>query len=267
MVAAGYFLAVLMGLTLGLLGAGGSLLTVPILVYLFGVPPVTATGYSLVVVGAAAFVGAFRYSREGRVNLRAATIFSIPAMVTVLFTRRYLIPAIPDPLGAMPKDSAIMLFFAGLMVIVAFFMLRPQHATSRLDAPVAITPAHAALLVSGSAGVGLITGSVGAGGGFLIVPTLMTLFGLPVKEAIGTSLAVIAVNALMGFNGDLAAGIPLNWPLLIGFLAATLCGMAMGTRLGRRMDGARLKRIFGLFTLCIGLGILIRELLRLAMQP
>lgn len=258
MVIFGFTLAVMMGLTLGMIGAGGSILTVPILVYLLGVKPVVATGYSLLVVGCAALTGAVRYWRGGLVNLRAALMFAIPAMLTVLATRTYLVPGIPDPLGGVPKDMVIMVLFATLMIAAATFMLRPL-AVERERHP-EMTPGRAARLIAGSSGVGLLTGMVGAGGGFLIIPTLIALFGLPVKEAIGTSLAVIAINSLIGFQGDIAAGIPLDWPLLGLFLGLTLLGMWLGTTLGKRMKAEKLKQIFGIFTLLVGLAVLTHEL-------
>lgn len=254
----GYILAVLMGLTLGLIGAGGSILTVPILVYLMGVKPLVATGYSLLVVGGAALTGAIRYWRGGLVNIKAALMFAIPTMLTVLATRRFIVPAFPDPLVGIPKDVFIMLLFAALMILVAAFMLRPPKVNPNRSHE--LTQARIIKLVVGSSGVGLLTGSVGAGGGFLIIPTLIALFGLPVKEAIGTSLAVIAINSLVGFNGDLAAGITLDWPLIGTFLAVTLLGMWMGTTLGHRIEGEKLKKLFGVFTLLVGIAVLIEEL-------
>ena len=121
----GYMLAIVMGLTLGLIGAGGSILTVPILVYLLGVKPLVATGYSLLVVGSAALTGAISHWRNRTVNLRAALMFALPAMLTVLVTRRYIVPAIPDPIIGIPKDAFVMLMFAILMIMAALFMLRP----------------------------------------------------------------------------------------------------------------------------------------------
>jgi uncharacterized protein len=216
--AAGYALALVMGLTLGLIGAGGSILTVPILVYLLHVRPVTATGYSLLIVGSAALLGAARYWQRGKVNIKAALLFAAPSMLTVLATRALIVPAIPDPvfrLGAtvIPKDGFIMLLFAALMIAAAIFMLRPQTEASAKARE--LTPTRFLGLVGGSAGVGLLTGIVGAGGGFLIIPTLIVLFGLEMKQAIGTSLAVIAINSLVGFNGDLAAGVSMDWPLFL----------------------------------------------------
>lgn len=254
----GYALAVVMGLTLGLIGAGGSILTVPILVYLLGVKPLVATGYSLLVVGCAALAGAARYWRHGLVNMKAAVMFAVPAMLTVLVTRSVIVPAISDPVLGVQKDVFIMLLFAVLMMLAAGFMLRPFKPVAE-KAP-AMTWGRGIKLVSGSAGVGLFTGMVGAGGGFLIIPTLIALFGLPVKEAIGTSLAVIAINSLVGFNGDISAGIPLDWQLLGAFLGLTLLGMWLGTTLGRHMEGAKLKKLFGVFTLLVGAAVLAEEL-------
>ncbi len=247
-----------MGLTLGLIGAGGSILTVPILVYLLGVKPVVATGYSLLVVGCAAFMGALRYWRNGLVNIKAAAIFAVPAMLTVLATRRFIVPAIPDPLMGIPKDIFIMLLFASLMILAAVFMLQPMKITPPRSHT--LSAGRAIKLIAGSAGVGLLTGMVGAGGGFLIIPTLMALFSLPIKEAIGTSLAIIAINSLVGFQGDISAGIPLDWPLLGIFLGLTLLGMGLGTTLGKRMDGAKLKKLFGVFTLLVGFAVLTEEI-------
>jgi len=260
----GYMLAVVMGLTLGLIGAGGSILTVPIFVYLLGVKPVMATGYSLLIVGSAALMGTARYWQNSMVNLRAAAMFTVPAMLTVLATRTYIVPNIPDPIAGIPKDNILMLLFAVLMILSAMYMLSPakvkSNASHRLDV------SSATKLIFGSAGVGLLTGMVGAGGGFLIIPTLIALFGLQVKEAIGTSLAIIAINSLVGFTGDLSVGIQLDWALLGAFLALTLLGMWVGTTLATRMEGAKLKKLFGMFTLLIGIAVLAKELYTLFNQ-
>ena len=253
----GYILAIVMGLTLGLIGAGGSILTVPILVYLLGVKPVVATGYSLLVVGSAALTGAIRYRQYNLVNIRAALMFAAPAMLTVLTTRRYIVPNIPDPIFGIDKDIFIMLLFAALMIVVAFFMLQPPKIKAETHPKMDFC--RIVKLILGSSGVGLLTGMVGAGGGFLIIPALIALFGLHMKEAIGTSLAVIAINSLIGFNGDVVAGIPPDWHLLVIFLGLTLLGMWVGTTLGKTMEGEKLKKIFGIFTLLIGLVILTEE--------
>lgn len=258
MVIIGYALAVLMGLTLGLIGAGGSILTVPILVYMLGVKPVVATGYSLLVVGSAALTGATRYWHNKLVNIRAAITFAAPAMLTVLATRRYIVPGIPDPVFGIPKDVFIMLLFSVLMIVVAVFMLRPLKVKSGMRQEMDF--GRVVKLILGSLCVGFLTGMVGAGGGFLIIPVLIALFGLHMKEAIGTSLAVIAINSLVGFNGDIAAGITLDWHLLGIFFGLTLLGMWIGTTLGKTMEGEKLQKIFGVFTLLIGFAVMAEEI-------
>ncbi len=258
MVILGYMLAVIMGLTLGLIGAGGSILTVPILVYLLSVKPVLATGYSLVIVGSAALTGAIRYWRNDLVNIKVALLFAAPAMLTVLATRTFIVPAVPDPIAGIPKDIFVMLLFAALMILAATFMLHPLKMKPNRSQ--ALNAGRVFKLVIGSAGVGLLTGMVGAGGGFLIIPTLIALFGLPMKEAIGTSLAIIAINSLVGFKGDIAAGIPLDWQLLGTFLGLTLLGMWLGTSLGKRIEGEKLKKLFGVFTFLIAIAVVAEEL-------
>jgi len=257
MLALGYVLAIMMGLTLGLIGAGGSILTVPILVYLLGVKPVLATSYSLLVVGSAALTGAIRYWHHKLVNIRAVLMFAAPAMLTVLATRTYIVPNFPDQVFGIAKDIFIMLLFAVLIVVVSVFMLFPLKIKPHKNHD--ITFIRALKLVVGSSGIGLLTGMIGAGGGFLIIPALIAFFGLHMKEAIGTSLAVIAINSLIGFKGDVAAGIMFDWHLLGIFLGLTLLGMWVGTTLNRTMDGEKLKYIFGVFTLIVGLMVLAKE--------
>jgi uncharacterized membrane protein YfcA len=257
MILIGYLLGALMGLTLGLIGAGGSILTVPILVYLLSVKPVVATGYSLLVVGSAASAGAIRYWQNDLVNLRAMVLFAVPAMLMVLVTRTYIFPSIPEHFLGISKDTFVMLLFASLMICAAIFMLITVRAKKTHSHP--LKPQRVAELVIGSAGVGLLTGMVGAGGGFLIIPTLIALFGLETKEAIGTSLSIIAINSLVGFNGDLRAGIPLDFPLLATFLGLTLFGMWLGTRLSKQIHGDDLRKIFGMFTLVIGLMVIAEQ--------
>lgn len=256
----GYCLALVMGVTLGLIGAGGSILTVPILVYFLHVPPVVATGYSLFIVGCAALIGAWRYHRRGLVNFRAAIIFMIPAMFCVFFTRNSIVPMLPEtmPFAGMliSKNVFIMLMFALLMLLAAVFMLRPV-ASADTSVPPKMNFIRLVKLVIGSAGIGLLTGFVGAGGGFLIIPTLIGLFGLAVKEAVGTSLAIIAVNSLVGFNGDIAHGIPMDWALLGLFLLLTTAGMLLGTSYAKKIDSKHLRKLFGWFVLAVGCAVLL----------
>ena len=258
MIIFGYILAVLMGTTLGLIGAGGSILTVPILVYFFKIPPLLATAYSLLIVGITALIGALSYFRKNLVDIRSALIFMVPAMISVLITRAFIIPNLPEELINIPKEIFIMLFFASLMSTAAFLMLRPQiFSTTKPTKKIKFTFSK---LMLGSSAIGLLTGMVGAGGGFLIIPALVMLFGLSMKQSIGTSLAIIATNSLIGFSGDLSLGIKINWSVLTLFIALTSLGMIFGIWLGKNLDGQKLKKVFSLFILMVAIAIFIQEI-------
>ena len=262
----GYFAAIFIGLTLGIMGGGGSILTVPVLVYLMGVSPVLSTAYSLFVVGSTSVVGASGYFREGLVSLKTAVVFLVPSLLAVFLVRKVLMPAIPHRLftvGSLvfTKDLLVLVAFAVLMVGAATSMIRSKPATEVPEAE-GFTPAFNYPLILGiGLVVGLLTGFVGAGGGFLIIPALVLGARLPMKLAVGTSLAIIALNSLIGFTGDLSAGTPIAWPFLLGFLAFALGGIVLGTYLARFIPGARLKPAFGWFTLAMGTFILTKELL------
>ena len=258
----GYVAAVLMGLSLGILGGGGSILTVPTLVYLLGVSPVLSTAYSLFIVGSTSLVGAAGYFRRGLVALPTALVFLGPSVLAVFVTRRVLLPAIPPVLFAVSnfvftKDLLVLLTFAVLMVGAAASMIRG----SRAEAPTPPAAANYPLMLAIGAVVGLLTGFVGAGGGFLIIPALVLFARLPMPLAVGTSLAIMALNSLLGFAGDLSAGRFIDWPFLLGFLAFALAGIGLGTYLARFIPGARLRPAFGWFVLAMGTFILTRELL------
>jgi uncharacterized membrane protein YfcA len=260
----GYSLALIMGLILGLIGAGGSILTVPILVYLFQINPVTATSYSLLIVGSAASIAALQYWKKQQVNIQVALSFALPALSMMLFIRQLILPLIPHtlmfPKGYLiSKDTLALLFFASLMITAGTIMLLP-----RKDKP--IDPHKSRLKnnihrILGSGCVGILTGFAGAGGGFLIIPALIRLFNLDIKTAIGTSLTIIAINTLIGFSADLMVlEWSFNWPLLSLFLSLTFIGMFLGTRLNEILDGYQVKIIFGLTTLLLGLFILTQEI-------
>jgi uncharacterized protein len=264
LVSIGFFLAVIMGLILGFIGSGGSMLTVPILVYLFGLKPFIATGYSLLVVGSTAAVGTFSYWRRGLIRARDTFVFVLPSTVMILLTRRFIVPSLPDPVLrinntlVLSKGAFIMLVFAALMLLAGWLMLKPVKVRQADDA-VYNPGAHPIKLILGSGVVGLLAGLVGAGGGFLIIPVLITWFNLSMKEAIGTSLAVIMVNSLMGFQGDLMAGIDIDWHLLGPFLGLAVLGMFLGIRFNQHVDGLALKRLFGWFMLLLAGTILLAE--------
>ncbi|AIZ63576.1 permease [Hymenobacter sp. DG25B] len=262
----GYFAAIFIGLSLGIMGGGGSILTVPVLVYLMGVSPVLSTAYSLFVVGSTSVVGASGYFRKGLVSVPTALVFLATSLAAVFITRKLVMPAIPHELFTVghvvfTKDLLVLVAFAVLMVVAAVSMIRNQQAEEILtdDLHHKHTINYPLILTVGAI-VGLLTGFVGAGGGFLIIPALVLFARLPMKKAVGTSLVIIAINSLIGFTGDLSAGTAIDWMFLGGFLAFAVAGIVLGTYLARFIPGAKLKPAFGWFTLAMGTFILLREL-------
>ncbi len=258
---AGYVASVLIGLSLGLIGGGGSILTVPVLVYLLGISPILSTAYSLFVVGAASLIGSVNFMRKGLVHYRAATIFAIPAFIAVFLTRKFLVPAIPDTLFTiggftLTKDIGIMVFFALIMLAAAVSMIKDNGKPQDTNGEIRF---NFPLIALEGAVVGTLTGIVGAGGGFLIIPALVLLAKLPMKMAVGTSLLIIAAKSLIGFLGDIGNQ-PIQWPFLLIFTALSVVGIFLGSYLSKKISGARLKTGFGWFVLVMGVYIIINEL-------
>ncbi len=256
----GYIGALFIGIVLGLIGGGGSILTVPVLVYLLFVNPITATAYSLFVVGVSALVGAISNIKKGLVDFKTALVFSIPAFIAVYITRRYLVPAIPDSLFVVndfevTKNIGIMVFFAIIMLAASISMIR--NKTPDPDAHTIVTYNYPLILVEGFV-VGILTGIVGAGGGFLIIPALVLLAKLPMKKAVATSLLIIAVKSLIGFIGDIET-LDIEWNFLLLFTGISVVGMFVGIWLNRFIDGKKLKNGFGWFVLIMAIYIIIKE--------
>lgn len=262
--AAGYGCALLMGMVLGLIGSGGSILTVPILVYLFGIDAVTATGLSLFVVGITAAVGAASHHRLGNIEWPAVLAFGISSILSVLITRRWIMPALPDPIlhaGGLvvSKETAILVLFAVLMLVVAWSMIgRPPDIVIRRRADGSFN--YPPLLLAGVV-VGLLTGLLGAGGGFMIIPALVLLAGLPVRKAVGSSLVIIACNAMIGFVGDPHAHLADHGRLLLVVTLLAIAGIHIGSRLSQRVSNAHLRPAFGVVVLAMGISILVRSLI------
>lgn len=257
----GYVGALLIGLVLGLIGGGGSILTVPILVYALSFNPVMATAYSLFVVGATSLVGAVKNMMKGMVDIKTAIIFAIPAFIAVYLTRAFLIPAIPEELfqvrGLMvTKNLAIMLFFAIIMLLASVSMIREKRKET--DEKTEITYNYPLIIVEGFV-VGAITGIVGAGGGFLIIPALVLFAKLPMKKAVATSLLIIAIKSLIGFLGDVQT-YDIDWQFLLIFTAISIVGIFIGVWLNKFIDGKKLKKAFGWFVLLMGIYIIYKEL-------
>lgn len=259
----GYLGAVIIGITLGLIGGGGSILTVPVMVYLMGIEPVLATAYSLFIVGATSAVGAVNYARNQLLEYRTAIVFAIPSFTAVYLTRYFIVPAIPDPLFTlsgfeMGKSLFIMLLFAVIMLAAAFSMIRKKKGGVSEDAQAEPKFNYPMILLEGAV-VGLLTGLVGAGGGFLIIPALVLLAKLPMKLAVGTSLVIIAAKSLIGFLGDLGQQ-QIDWVFLLIFTALSIVGIFIGTALTRYIPGEKLKEGFGYFVLIMAFYILYAEL-------
>ncbi|MDM7923354.1 MAG: sulfite exporter TauE/SafE family protein [Pyrinomonadaceae bacterium] len=259
-----YIFAAAIGISLGLIGAGGSILTVPVLVYLAGVDPVLATAYSLFVVGTTAFVGGIQNAFRKLVDLKTGILFGIPSIAAVYVTRAWIMPAIPGEFGIggmlVSKGTALLLLFAGLMVATSVSMIRGGRPAADLEEVGShVHSHHFGLVLLEGVGVGVLTGLVGAGGGFLIIPALVLLAGLEMKTAVGTSLFIIAMKSLIGFTGDLSAGVLVDWPFLLIFTASSVAGIFAGSHLTKFVDGYKLKKAFGWFVLVMGIYMIVRE--------
>lgn len=259
----GYVLASLVGISLGLIGSGGSILTVPILVYIMGVNPVLATAYSLFIVGSTALVGAVQSAIQKRVDFKTVLIFGLPSIAAVYATRMWLMPLIPKELFSIAtfiitKPIALMILFAAVMILASVSMIRPGKK-KEMDENTPMIYNYPMILLEGAI-VGILTGLVGAGGGFLIIPALVLLARMPMKLAVGTSLFIIAAKSLIGFIGDLQGSEVIDWHLLIGFTASAVVGIFIGIILAKRIPGEKLKKAFGWFVLVMGIYIIVKEI-------
>ena len=262
MLVLGFIGALLMGLVLGLIGGGGSILTVPIMVYFLDVNPILATAYSLFIVGITAFVGAVRNFQNQLVDFKTGIIFAIPAFIGVYIARAYFIEMIPDEIiilsAVLQKGTAIMIFFSLIMLLASYFMIRENNNEIKSST---LNYSKLILSIEGLV-VGMLTGIVGAGGGFLIIPALVLFAKLPMKKAVATSLMIIAIKSLFGFIGDLGnVNLIFDWPLLILFTILSVIGIYFGIYLTKFIEGKSLKKGFGWFVLVMAFVILFKEIL------
>ena len=258
----GFAASILIGVSLGLIGGGGSILTLPVLVYLLNISPVISTAYSLFIVGTTSLVGSASFMRKKLVNYRAAFVFAIPSFTTVFLTRKYLVPAIPDPLihlsgFGVSKNVGIMVFFALIMLAASYSMIKSKKEEKEENTG-ELKFNYIMIALEGGL-VGILTGIVGAGGGFLIIPALVLFARLPMKMAVGTSLLIIAAKSLIGFLGDLS-NIQVDWAFLLPFTAFSVLGIFIGTYLSKFVPGEKLKKAFGWFVLVMGIYIITKEI-------
>jgi uncharacterized membrane protein YfcA len=257
MVFIAYFLALLVGLVLGLLGGGGSILTVPILVYVLGLTPVAATAYSLFIVGVSALVGAQRFFQRGDINFKVSLYFAIPSLIGVYFCRKWIVPNLPDTilffdLFSFQKNTFILVFFGLIMLLASLSMFFSWKLSAKNR------DNNFLLIALDGIIVGIITGFVGAGGGFLIIPALLFLTNVSMKEAVGTSLLIIAIKSILGFTAELSNAI--DWNLLLLFTAFSALGIFIGSYYSKFINGSLLKKSFGIFVMLMAIAILIKEL-------
>ena len=254
----GYVGALFIGLVLGLTGGGGSILTVPILVYLMSVSPVTATAYSLFIVGTTSTFGAIQNYRKNLVDIKNGFIFAIPSFIAVYLTRKFIVPRIPEIIIESPilitKNTFLMLFFAVIMIFGALSVLKKKSQDNNNE-----EKRNLILIGIQTFTIGIIIGLVGAGGGFLIIPSLILFAKLPMRKAVGTSLFIIAMNSLVGFIGDVQ-NLEIDWLFLLTFSAISVVGIFIGMYLTKYTNESQLKKIFAYFVLVMAAIILLKEM-------
>ena len=255
----GYIGALCIGLILGITGGGGSIMTVPILVYILGFNPITATAYSLFIVGTTSAFGATQNFFKGMVNVKKGFLFAVPSFIAVYLTRRYLVPALPDVIATIDnfkitKEFFLMVLFAVIMLFAALSMLKKKKGN-----PLTIDKDESKILfIAQTFGVGILIGLVGAGGGFLIIPSLVFFAKLSMRKAVATSLLIIALNSLIGFLGDLQT-LVIDWKFLLTFTSLSVTGIFIGIYLNRFLNETQLKKGFGYFVLLMAIFILTKE--------
>ena len=257
----GYFGALLIGIILGITGGGGSILTVPTLVYILNYNPIIATAYSLFIVGTTSGIGTIQNFKKGLVVPKKAFQFAVPSLIGVYLTRKFIVPNIPDVVfyfGALKlsKDTFLMILFAVVMLFAAYSMLKNNKKNELIER----TTKSITVVIIQLFFVGVLIGLIGAGGGFLIIPALLNFAQLPMKKAIGTSLLIIAINSLIGFIGD-AQNTIIDWTFLLIFTTISVAGIFIGLYIQKFINEKMLKKLFGVFVLIMAIFILYKELL------
>lgn len=258
---AGYIASVFIGIALGLIGGGGSILTVPVLVYLFSIDATLATTYSLFVVGITSLAGTVSYFKKGLVNIKTALVFGIPSIAAVFLTRYFILPVIPAQVWQfgdfnITRDILLMLLFAILMIAASYSMIRNRIQIKSNE--LSQKENHPIYIFLQGLFTGFITGLIGAGGGFLIIPALVNFLRMPMKQAVGTSLLIISINSLAGFLFSLDHA-TIQWNFLLGISGIAILGIIIGSYISTKMSGNNLKPAFGWFILVMGIYIIAKE--------
>jgi uncharacterized membrane protein YfcA len=256
----GFILSILIGISLGLIGSGGSILTIPILVYIFHVSPSHATTYSLFVVGVSALAGSINGAKHKLLDYKTALYFGLPSVISVFLMRKFIVPLLPTELltisnFTLTTDLLIMLVFSVLMILASFSMIQKRKMTENDSSEIN----HNNLILKGVF-VGLLTGFVGVGGGFLIIPALLFTAKLPMKKAVATSLIIIVFNSLIGFLGSITST-KIDWNFLLLFTTFAVIGIFIGMYLSKKIANEKLKPLFGWFVLLTGIYIIIKEVI------
>lgn len=255
----GYAASVFIGISMGLIGGGGSIITIPVLVYLFHIEPTLATTYSLFIVGSTSLVGGVQSAFNKTVDIKSALLLAIPSTTAVYFTRHFILPHIPDTIVqtdnfSITGDMALMLFFAVIMIVASVRMIKGKQESEKH-----FTNHRYPVIILLGLVIGIVTGIVGAGGGFLVIPALVLFLGLPMKRALGTSLVVIAINSLIGVLGNLSLVREINFEFLFTLNILAVAGVFAGAYLTKFIEGKRLKSGFGWFALVVALFIIVKE--------
>lgn len=263
MIILGCVLAILVGITLGLIGSGGTILTVPILVYIMAVEPTLSTTYSLFAIGITSLIGAVRGIIKKEADLPKVLTFGVPSLIVVFITRSFILPLVPEVIHiagySFHQNVLLMILFSFVMVASSLSMIRSAKNGPEVPGGYVKTPIE--VIVFQGALVGLVTGLVGAGGGFLIIPALVNFYHLPMRKAVATSLIIISINSFFGVMGDIEKFELFDWELLLGYTGGTVFGIFIGFYLSEKISNKNLKKGFGYMILLVGVYILIKETL------
>lgn len=261
----GYFLSIIIGLSVGLLGGGGAILAVPMLVYFFNVDAEIATGYSLVIVAISSVLSIWqKRGIDGNFSLKIFLQFGLPSILMIYITKAIFVPQIPNLLIFSPKiiltkNMFLMMVFSVILLLSSISMLGKSKENELNATP---TKEHSIfnIMLSG-AFVGFLTGIIGVGGAFVIVPALIFFFSMETKEAIKNSLAIVIANSIVGFYGFSRAAYKIDWMLLVYISAVALIGVVIGSKLNKKMSGSNLKTIFGWMNLILSLILILKEII------